>query len=66
MAGSHFTVRCALCGRKRDSASVILFALLAAGCARAGIKLKARSIAFDPACARRAFKAIQRSDWEVS
>ena len=57
------TIRCAYCGRKRESQSVIVFALLTEGCKTLGVKLKApRSIAFDPGCARRAFRAIHRTN----
>ncbi len=60
------SIRCALCGKKRDSESLITFSLLNSGCRAAGVKLKApRSIAFDPRCARRAFRAIEKADWGV-
>jgi len=56
-------IRCAYCGKRRETESVIIFSLLTAGCRAADVKLKApRSIAFDPGCARRAFRAIQKSD----
>ena len=55
-------IRCAYCGRARAAEKVIVFSLLTAGCRASGVKLKApRSIAFDPGCARRAFRAIQKS-----
>lgn len=58
-------LRCAYCGRARDLEKVIIFSLLAEGCLRAGIRLSApRFIAFDPGCARRAFRAIQKSTFE--
>ena len=54
-------IRCAYCGKNRNYQSVIIFALLNEGCKTLGVRLKApRSIAFDPLCARRAFRAIQK------
>jgi hypothetical protein len=61
--GNPSKLRCAYCGRARPLEKVIVFSLLTSGCKAAGVKLKApRSIAFDPGCARRAFRAIQKSD----
>ena len=61
------TLRCAYCGKQRKVESVIIFALLTEGCKTLGVRLKApRSIAFDPLCARKAFKAIQKGDPELS
>jgi len=60
---SGTVIRCALCGKQRKPESLITFSLLNEGCKVLGVKLKApRSIAFDRACARRAFRAIQKSD----
>ena len=57
-------IRCALCGR--EGQSLVAFALLAEACKKASVPLKApRSIAFDPGCARRAFRAIEKADWGV-
>jgi hypothetical protein len=56
-------IRCAFCGRPRKPESLISFALLTQGCQTLGVRLKApRSIAFDPGCARRAFRAIHRTN----
>jgi hypothetical protein len=65
MAVNHRSkLQCAYCGRARPLEKVMVFSLLTAGCKAAGVKLKApRSIAFDSGCARRAFRAIQKSDF---